>query len=183
MLWMEPEEEICRWASVKCLHMLAQQWVPVRGEAWPLGAESVLIPLGRPLMAARIRGRDESADRSVCLCPVNSPSAPQFSLEGLAADGMQEWSGTHSSFLFGGSKTCFASLQLCCGTFSIRSLHTNVQLIWKELTKMPQEVVALFLFFLSLANSPHFAGKLPIQSCPDSTFCFLSCQSLLPHFF
>lgn len=77
----------------------------------------------------------------------------------------------------------FRRLQLCCRIFSIRSLHTNVQLIWKELTKMPQEVVAPFLFFFSLANSPHFAGKLPIQSCPDSTFCFLSCQSLLLRFF
>lgn len=64
----------------------------------------------------------------------------------------------------------FRRLQLCCRIFSIRSLHTNVQLIWKELTKMPQEVVALFLFF-SRKQSP-FCRQTSNPKLPRLNFLF-----------
>lgn len=177
MLWMEMEEEICPWASVKWLHMLPSSeclWGERSGhserkERTARQSPTLVLFAGREwLHGCRAELRVMTR---VYLCTFMISSAPKAliwrSLCGRNAgmDPGTQWLPVWRI------KTCFAA-------FNFATEYFPCAADLKELTEMPQEV----------SNNLHFAGDFqsnvaqaslsafcPVSRCP----CTSSCAELL----
>lgn len=137
MLWMEMEEEICRWASVKCLHMLPSReclWGERSGhlEQRERTASPTLFRFAlRRLLTAALQGWDEKCWPECGLAPSDLWTYPLHhdfhSKLSRPMECKRRAGHTVASCLE--DQNMFRCLQLCDRIFSMRSLHTNVQLI------------------------------------------------------
>lgn len=152
-VWIEEEEEICRWASVKCLH--------VSGGERLLGERSGLPGLWTPFHSVIMQHR-EAAETGWITQPYTCTFWPRSILLGvilsltftLGSGGKmclffttQRSGWSYSSFLFRAIRTPFSAFQLCWRRFSMLStsfpLHTRAQMNRRLFPWKPREAVAL----------------------------------------